>query len=292
LTTFTALSTALALNTSKYPQTENRKTPKARADVAVVLGPSVGGARARVLLSVDGLEVKVWGQRDYDQEEAESDEENGEDAEEEEGSEEESEDERDAEEPPDSDEEELVTDEERSRPTSPAGSSSDSSRSESSSRLLQPPQRRRQPFSPRPSGISQTEEAQILVAAERLLSRTLANACAEDDNGLGSETAPTRMHVLIRAPRRFNHPSWIPRQNLTTSLDSVYDEFLDHSGLTVPTVATKKSKPKRSGIKTEGVWVRCAGALSTEEVIPETVDEEDEMIWWSWDGKIVGFSDW
>jgi hypothetical protein len=179
LTTFTALSTALALNTSKYPQTEDRKTPKARADVAVVLGPSVGSARARVLLSVDGLEVKVWGQRDYDQEEAESDEESGEEEEEE------SEDERDAE-PPDSDEE-LATDVGGSRPTSPAGSSSDRSRSENSTRLLQPPQRRRQPFSPRPSGISQTEETQTLVAAERLLSRTLANACAEDDNRLGSE---------------------------------------------------------------------------------------------------------
>jgi hypothetical protein len=192
LTTFTALSTALALNTSKYPQTEDRKTPKARADVAVVLGPSVGGARARVLLSVDGLEVKVWGQRDCDQEEAESDEESGEGEEEEE-----SEDERDGEEPPDSDEEELATDEGGSRPTSPAGSSSDSSRSENSSRLLQPPQRWRKPFSPRPSGISQTEETQILVAAERLLSRTLANACAEDDNGLGSEMG-TRFSTFDR----------------------------------------------------------------------------------------------
>ena len=22
------------------------------------------------------------------------------------------------------------------------------------------------------------------------------------------------------------------------------------------------------------------------------LDEDDEMIWWSWDGKIVGFADW
>ena len=24
----------------------------------------------------------------------------------------------------------------------------------------------------------------------------------------------------------------------------------------------------------------------------ELIDEADEMIWWEWDGKIVGFSEW
>lgn len=146
--------------------------PKARADLAVVLGPSVAAARARVLLSVDGLEVKLWGQRDYEQEEAETDSEDEEEGEEE------------------SDEGEPDIEEDGSHPSSPAPSESSESDSENSAELLQippEPKPRRQPFSPRFSGVTQTEETQILIAAERLLSRTLANACAEDDNGLGSE---------------------------------------------------------------------------------------------------------
>lgn len=191
LTTFAALSTALAENKSRYPKNEDGSTPKARADLAVVLGPSVAGARARVLLSVDGLEVKLWGQRDYDQEEADSEEEEDSDGEEEESGEE------------DESDDEHKLEREGSRPSSPAPSDSSDSDSADSTELLQPPpepQRRHQPFSPRPSGISQTEETKILVAAERLLSRTLANACAEDDNGLGSEMGTCCCPGLMNRP--------------------------------------------------------------------------------------------
>jgi len=49
---------------------------------------------------------------------------------------------------------------------------------------------------------------------------------------------------------------------------------------------------KGRAVKVEGVWVGCRGG-ATEELGSETVRcEEDEMIWWSWDGKLVGFSDW
>ena len=70
-----------------------------------------------------------------------------------------------------------------------------------------------------------------------------------------------------------------------------------------PTVKVKKS----FGVRTEGVWISCREPSTTptrtEEKVgndetvkaiggPCKLKEEDEMIWWQWDGKIVGFSDW
>ena len=58
-----------------------------------------------------------------------------------------------------------------------------------------------------------------------------------------------------------------------------------------------KKGPSR-GVKTEGVWVGCRSSSVVEGVRldgggdGEEIDEEDEMIWWVWDGKIVGFADW
>jgi len=101
--------------------------------------------------------------------------------------------------------------------------------------------------------------------------------------------APTQTHILIRAPRRFAHPAWIPRQNVSASLEGILDEFLEESGFGRQ---ERKRKPKR-GTKTEGVWIGCRGGLGEDEDGGDNdCDEEDEMIWWSWDGKIVGFGDW
>jgi hypothetical protein len=133
--------------------------------------------------------------------------------------------------------------------------------------------------------------------------------------------APTQTHILIRAPRRFDHSSWIPRQNLSSGLENIRNEFLEHVSFVSKSNATRKSRPKRSvgGVKTEGVWIRCKGAtiepphpiphrfgeeekenddgsssldFKDKDMQAEAEKEEDEMIWWSWDGKIVGFSDW
>ena len=53
------------------------------------------------------------------------------------------------------------------------------------------------------------------------------------------------------------------------------------------------NKPKKSfGVKTEGVWIGCRAEPAIKEGTLEQTQEEDEMIWWQWDGKIVGFSDW
>lgn len=81
----------------------------------------------------------------------------------------------------------------------------------------------------------------------------------------------------------------------------------------------KPKKTWKGGVKTEGVWIGCDGVRRTRHFIDagrrpdvdltvegETaagevprmeaeggvVDEEDEMIWWAWDGKLVGFSEW
>ncbi|KAI0820724.1 hypothetical protein BC628DRAFT_1396068 [Trametes gibbosa] len=79
-TTFVALSTALAKCKSAKDKEitvtgdENSQTvshasatasapQKGTAHLMFILGPSVGAARARVLLTVDGLEIKVWGER-------------------------------------------------------------------------------------------------------------------------------------------------------------------------------------------------------------------------------------
>lgn len=79
LSTFTALSTALSRNTKHYPilsatgpivdgkpQPQRRRKP-AKVHILFVLGPTIMSApamRARVLLEIDGLEVRQFGERD------------------------------------------------------------------------------------------------------------------------------------------------------------------------------------------------------------------------------------
>ena len=55
-TTFSALSNALAQN-QKHGKTDT-------AYLALVLGPTIGAAKARVVLVLEGLEVKIWGQQE------------------------------------------------------------------------------------------------------------------------------------------------------------------------------------------------------------------------------------
>lgn len=91
------------------------------------------------------------------------------------------------------------------------------------------------------------------------------------------------MHVLIQAPRRFHHPSWIPRQNMSPGLDSVLDRLRVHEGT---------EKKGRAGVKTDEIVIRCDYAkVSAAESDTLESAEADDLIWWSWDGKIVGFGD-
>ena len=124
-------------------------------------------------------------------------------------------------------------------------------------------------------------------------------ACAEDGATLSTELGadysdtieldadlklePTQTHVLIQAPRRFCHPSWIPRQNMSPGLDSILAGTPCHEGMV---------KKGRVGIRTDEIVIRCGHAnVSTATVDDLEHIEGDDLIWWSWDGKIVGLSD-
>ncbi|KAK0463141.1 uncharacterized protein EV420DRAFT_1232451, partial [Desarmillaria tabescens] len=248
-TTFTALSTAFA---RCFPQEQRPGTVHtSRAYMAILMGPSIGSAKSKVMLAVDGLEAKVWGQRDDlrledegGNSESDDDECDNDDDQESQSSD------GDAEGPSDSDESDA-DDDENDRASSP----------------------------PPPSAFA--EEQRILRTADRLLSRALVSADC-DGNGLASEISPTQTHILIRAPRRFVHPSWIPRQNVTASMDNFLEQFIGVAGHG-PRTSKKKTK-------VEGLWVACQ--KPSTDLGTDVKNEEDEMIWWSWDGKLVGFAGW
>jgi len=70
---------------------------------------------------------------------------------------------------------------------------------------------------------------------------------------------------------------------MSPGLDSVLDGLRGHDG------TTKKGS---SGVKTDEVLIRCdyAEVSAATSDNPESV-EADDLIWWSWDGKIIGFGD-
>ncbi|KAH7922880.1 hypothetical protein BV22DRAFT_1016464 [Leucogyrophana mollusca] len=283
-TTFTALSTALALRNQSSEAKEGDTLKAAPVYLAIVLGPTIGAAKSRVMIGIHGLETKIWGERDdippihnnnteFGGVDSESDDSSDSSGDERESDDDEGEERTDG--PPDSDDESDATQSDHSESSLPPSRSPSPSESSSST---SPPQ-------------THAQEQEALRTADRLLSRTLASACAEDDGrGMSCEMAPTQIHVLLRAPRRFAHPAWIPRQNLSTSLNALLADFVDESGLARDNTQERKKKGKA---KIEGVWIRSltAAPLALEEE-SEDVAEDDELIWWSWDGKLVGFADW
>jgi len=70
---------------------------------------------------------------------------------------------------------------------------------------------------------------------------------------------------------------------MTPELDSVLYGLRSHKEV---------AKKGRAGIKTDEVIIRCDYAKVSEATSDgvESV-EVDDLIWWSWDGKIVGFGD-
>ena len=205
-TTFSALSTALARN-QKHGKTDS-------VYLALVLGPTIGAPKARVVLVLEGLEVKVWGEGiekaqlpfvDPHEGEGDSDDCNGD---------------GDSDSGGDSDEDEgsdIVDDDadanaSEEHPSSPPASELPSSRSPSPlSDVLSPPSASApasttsrplrlslSPKSPASCSASQpylapkparthAEEQRTLRAAERLLARTLVNANAESGGGMAVE---------------------------------------------------------------------------------------------------------
>ncbi|KJA18185.1 hypothetical protein HYPSUDRAFT_70092 [Hypholoma sublateritium FD-334 SS-4] len=300
-TTFSALSTALARCAGA------RAGTRVQAHVAILVGPSLGTAKARVIMGIDGLEARIWGAREDsggkiagDGQESESDE----DEENEVGSSADDSDDR-AEEPEVSDDDDDDDDNEEEDDDedddAEYGEEEESASSDDSQPANSPPA----PGPPPPPYTSHADEQRFLQTADRLLSRTLAAADA-DGRGISSEMTPTQTHVLLRAPRRFAHPAWIPRQGVSASLDGALREFMDRSGLGLAcadgSASSNRSVAARKNNKVEGVWITARDGLHVPVANVEggaagqggegPTDDKDEMIWWSWDGKFVGFNDW
>ncbi|KAF5370197.1 hypothetical protein D9757_010624 [Collybiopsis confluens] len=259
-TTFSALSTAFALSSRAAASDPVDQQRGSQVYMAILVGPSIGTSKSKVFFAVDGLETKIWGVRDDIATSSESDV-----GLEDDGHEDQSSDSEDADEildddgddasepeysdsPPDSEDEDEGEGDEDESPSS----------SGRSSPALLPPRRM-------PSSISTQDHAQeqkSIRSADQLLSRTLAIADAEG-RGMASELAPTQTHVLLRAPRRFAHPVWIPRPNFTPSMELALRTFLEESQVLVdPSVESEpKHKNKRTTLKDkiEGVWLSGRG---------------------------------
>jgi len=218
-TTFSALSTALAQN----PTHRSTET----VYLALVLGPTIGAPKARVVLALEGLDVRIWGQRegidgvelasdspsdgddnndDYDDDDDRSCDDaseagdnsthgdintKGEDDAESDGRE--TEESPPASEPPFS-RSPSPSPEEPSQPLSPPPAGS-------VKRPLRPslsPPKSSPSLGPKPTR-TYAEEQQTLRAAERLLARTLANAYAEG-GGVAAELG--QWHLPIITPRQ------------------------------------------------------------------------------------------
>ncbi|KIO18749.1 hypothetical protein M407DRAFT_31583 [Tulasnella calospora MUT 4182] len=141
---------------------------------------------------------------------------------------------------------------------------------------------------------SPAEDEKNIRACVRAVSLALASTF-----DFGRDDIPiNQMNVLLRAPRCFQHPSWLPKQALGRTLDGRVDEFF--SGTAVEGRGVRKGPPE------EGVLVRCNSSLEGVEGLPEvrspettTEDEsqqrddgQHDMIWWQWSaGVIRGFGD-
>lgn len=85
---------------------------------------------------------------------------------------------------------------------------------------------------------------------------------------------------------------------MTKSLNFTLLEFMNGSGLAAPTRndAPQHRRPKVRPI--EGVWLTARDGLHSPPLSNDTPDAnnwntlDEDTIWWSWDGKLVGFSDW
>jgi hypothetical protein len=79
---------------------------------------------------------------------------------------------------------------------------------------------------------------------------------------------------------------------VTSTLDNGLKAFFAESLLDT---ATNPPPPKNSRKqRTEGVWLTNKHGMDLEStpLALEDHDSDDDMVWWSWDGKLAGFSDW
>ena len=70
-------------------------------------------------------------------------------------------------------------------------------------------------------------------------------------------------------------------------------DFLDLSGIGFSTPPSQPKHLKKNHI--EGVWITCRAGIQkeiTDDVVAHDIllaPDEDNMIWWSWEGKLAGF---
>ncbi|KAK7459539.1 hypothetical protein VKT23_009522 [Stygiomarasmius scandens] len=300
VTTFTALSTALAQSKLLTEPTDEvaptTKTVKkiGRVYMAIVLGPSIGTAKTKIIFGVDGLEVKVWGERSdisppvprQPQEEEIEDEtdDTGEEEEEEVNSEDEvgeleeelGSDGSDGEVPEESDSEEEgdIQDE--------ANQAEDENEIPEIDDSPVPPPAipARPPTPPRSHSTgpklmsvdNHAGERRAIRLADRLLSRTLATAEGE---GRGMAAELDELGITSSSSR---NPQNGPNKKVKNR----------HP---VEGVWVTASKRRGEGEEGEYEYVDVTRGKGPEDQVQmqgTDVDEQDEMIWWSWDGKLVG----
>ncbi len=72
-------------------------------------------------------------------------------------------------------------------------------------------------------------------------------------------------------------------------MEATLTEFLENSW-----PPSKNTLVRTNKKRVEGVWITAKTGLE-HTPLPhkeEVVNEDDEMIWWSWDGRFIGFADW
>ncbi|KAH7099307.1 hypothetical protein BKA62DRAFT_710065 [Auriculariales sp. MPI-PUGE-AT-0066] len=128
----------------------------------------------------------------------------------------------------------------------------------------------------------QAEQEAAFSTAERRLALVINNA------DLFYQALPaTTTHVLLRAPRCFKHPEWAPQQRFQRTFDKVLDEAKE--GVRVVCAAPARSA-SLSGSATPGMN---QGRSATHAAHPIEVEDEEqhEMIWWLWNGRLTGFEE-
>ncbi|KAG8908933.1 hypothetical protein FRB99_000036 [Tulasnella sp. 403] len=191
-----------------------------------------------------------------------------------------------------------------------------SRRREERSGTLSPKPRRTAASPPQsPPRVPPPSEEEILATNVRQLSLTMASSF-----DFGREDIPvTQTHVLLRAPRCFKHPSWLPKQNISKALDTRVSEFFEsrHSGSLNGSLNGSPTRARKGPLE-EGLRVLCPQDPNTkprhdstsrrrsrdgyygfssplQEPLPEEPEADDgshELIWWQWSsGSIRGFGD-
>ncbi|KAG9007442.1 hypothetical protein FRB94_001253 [Tulasnella sp. JGI-2019a] len=124
--------------------------------------------------------------------------------------------------------------------------------------------------------------------------RTVGLAMANGFDFDRDEIAPTLTHIMLQAPRRFKHPAWLPKQNMSKILDDQVANFF--SG------ASSQSRGRRGPVE-DGIRIVNTPNSAAQRVDPRTEvtgvkasDDDDEgandLIWWQWNAESIrGFAD-